>query len=107
VSSPTPPSIDPARAAIGALACELASAEGGARIDITRSSPPEEVLEQMARADAINDRLREQGYQIGFALSADGRCLQIELRDTCGKLLRMLSAEEAVELATGGPLEQD
>ena len=74
-------------------------------IDITRSSPPEEVLEQMAHADAINQRLRQQGYQIGFALSPDSTCLQIELRDASGAFLRMLSAEEAVELAAGRPLE--
>jgi hypothetical protein len=104
VSSPTPSFTDPARAVTGPLASELAHAEG-ARIEITRSSPPEEVLEQMAHADAINDRLRERGYQIGFALSRDATCLQIELRDSGGTLLRTLSAEEAVEIAAGRPLE--
>ena len=111
VNSPTPPYIDPARPApppvgpLDGLAAELSRREGPGAIDITRSSPPEEVLEQMAHADAINQRLREQGYQISFALSPDARSLQIELRDCAGTLLRMLSPEEAVELAAGRPLE--
>jgi hypothetical protein len=94
VSSPTPPFTDTLRlrAPARVLGPDLA----------TRSSPPEEVLQQMAHADAINQRLRERGYLIGFALSADSRRLRIELRDTSGTLLRMLSAEEAIELAAGG-----
>ncbi len=111
MSSPTPPYTDPARpapppagSAIDDLAAELSRSEGR-RIDITRSSPPEEVLEQMAHADAINERLRDQGFQISFALSPDATCLQIELRDAAGAFLRMLSAEEAVELAAGRPLQ--
>jgi hypothetical protein len=74
-------------------------------IDLTESAPPEEVLEQMAHADAINRRLRERGLQLTFALSADGCSLQIELRDTSGELLRVLSAAEAVELAAGSDPE--
>ncbi len=105
MSSPTPPFIEPAPTAPPSLGEELAHSEGPHQIDITRSSPPEEVLEQMAHADAINERLRERGYQIGFALSADATCLQIELRDRSGALLRTLSAEETVELAAGRPLE--
>ena len=112
MSSPTPPYTDPARPApppvasgpVG-LAAELSRREGTRAIDVTRSSPPEEVLEQMARADAIHERLRERGLKISFALSADSSSLQIELRDATGGFLRMLSADEAVELAAGRPLE--
>jgi hypothetical protein len=74
-------------------------------IDISCANPPEEVLDQMAHADEINSRLRESGYQISFALSADGMSLHIELRDISGALLRILSAEEAVAIAAGGPVE--
>lgn len=112
MNSPTHPYTDPARPALppvgpalGGLAAELSRREGSRAIDITRSSPPEEVLEQMAHADAIHERLREQGFQISFALSPDASSLQIELRDAAGALLRMLSAEEAVELAAGRPLD--
>jgi hypothetical protein len=74
-------------------------------IDLTSSGPPSVVLEQMARADAINARLRASGRQLVFALSGDGCSLRIELRDTAGNLLRVLSAEEAVDIAAGADLE--
>ncbi len=76
-------------------------AGGGPSIDLTESGPPAEVLEQMARADAINARLRASGRQLVFALSGDGRSLQIELRDTAGNLLRTLTAAEALDIAAG------
>jgi hypothetical protein len=75
---------------------------GSASIDLTGSGPPAEVLEQMAHADAINSRLRASGRQLCFALSVDGCSLQIELRDIAGDVLRMLSADEAVEIAQRG-----
>lgn len=115
MSSPTPPITDPARTAPApsepdsidpaGLAAEPSRSEAALPIDISCASPPEEVLEQMAHADAINSRLRGRGYQISFALSADARCLQIELRDVSGALLRTLSAEEAVGIAAGGPVD--
>lgn len=71
-------------------------------IDLTRSGPPAEVLEQMARADAINARLRASGMQLAFSLSGDGCALQIELRDTAGNLLRMLTADEALAIEAEG-----
>jgi len=74
-------------------------------IDLTECAPPPEVLEQMAHADAINARLRASGRELTFALSGDGCSLRIELRDSSGRLLRMLSAQEAVEIAAGGDLE--
>ncbi len=73
-------------------------------IEETESSPPPEVLDQMARADEINSRLRERGLELVFALSADGGSLQIELRDSSGHLLRVLTAAEAADLASGGDL---
>ena len=79
----------------------LAGPAGTPSIDLLQDGPPAEVLEQMARADEINSRLRAEGRQISFALSGDGCSLQIELRDTGGKLLRILSAAETAELAAG------
>lgn len=78
---------------------ELAHEEGSLSIDLTRSGPPPEVLEQMARADAINSRLRASGRELSFSLSPDGGSLQIELRERGGRLLRVLSPAEAIELA--------
>ena len=105
MNSPTPPFIEPAGSAAPSLREELARSEGLHEFEITRCGPPEEVLEQMAHADAIYTRLRERGLQLGFALSADPTSLQIELRDGTGALLRTLSAGEAVAFATGRQAE--
>jgi hypothetical protein len=86
---------------------ELAHDEGSLSIDLTRSGPPPEVLEQMANADAINSRLRAIGLELSFSLSADGCSLQIELRDSSGQLVRVLSPAEAVEIAAGEGPEED
>ncbi|HXB14883.1 MAG TPA: hypothetical protein VNV44_03970 [Solirubrobacteraceae bacterium] len=74
------------------------------RIDLTHGDPPAELLDQMAHADEINMRLRRSGRELCFALSGDGRSVQIELRDSDGRVLRILSLSEAVELAEGGAL---
>ncbi len=82
----------------------IGSPPGGddASFDITESGPPAEVLDQMARADAINARLREEGREIRFALSADGCSLQIELCEISGQLIRTLTARELAEIAVVG-----
>lgn len=73
----------------------------GGAIDIGCPEPPEEVLEQIARADAINSRLWRRGRAVRFALGADGRVLQIELCDARGRLVRTLGAAELAEIASG------
>jgi hypothetical protein len=70
-------------------------------IDLTHGEPPPELLDQMAHADELNMRLRRSGREICFALSADGRSVQIELRDSDGRVLQILSLSEAIELAEG------
>jgi hypothetical protein len=115
VSSQTTPITDPPAPAAprpgaagpdaSGFAAELARSEKPTGIDITRSGPPPEVLDQMAQADAINARLREQGYELSFSLSADGCSLAIELRDTTGKVLRTLTAAEAAEIASGKSID--
>ncbi len=105
MSSPIPPFIHPARTTSApghSIADDLAAEEGSPTVGLIRSTPPQEVLEQMARADAIHETLRERGYSVGFNLSADGARLRIELRDRSGALLQSLSADQAVELAAGG-----
>jgi len=104
MSSPTPPFTTPAATPAGPLAAELARTEADPRISMTRSRPPEEVLAQMTHADAINARLLDRGFQIRFSPNPEATRLQIELRDAAGTLLRILSAEEAVEIAVGRPL---
>jgi len=99
MSSPSAPPTDPS-------AAEGATDDRGEprAIDLTRGGPPAELLDQMARADEINTRLRRSGHEIAFALSSDGCALQIELRDESGRVVRTLSLPEAIDLAEGGPL---
>jgi hypothetical protein len=101
MSSPSAPTTDPS-------APEGAHDDRGAprAFDLTHGGPPAELLDQMARADEINTRLRLSGREIAFALSADGCELQIELRDGAGRLLRTLSLPEAIDLAEGGSLPE-
>jgi hypothetical protein len=101
MSSPSAPPTD-------LSATEGASGDRGEPrpIDLTRGGPPDELLDQMARADAINSRLRRSGREIAFVLSSDGCSLQIELRDETGHVLRRLSLSEAIDLAEGGPLPE-
>jgi hypothetical protein len=109
MSSPTPPITDPAPVAPpisggfhdAISAARMSGGEDPRAIDLTGDGPPPEVLDQMAQADTINARLRESGRELCFALSADGCSLQIELRDTAGELIRVLSAEEASAIAAG------
>jgi hypothetical protein len=75
-------------------------------IDLTADGPPAEVLDQMARADEINMRLRRSGREICFALSSDGCSLQIELREGGGGVIRLLSLSEAADIAEGGSLPE-
>ncbi len=74
--------------------------------DLTHGGPPAELLDQMARADEINTRLRRSGREIAFALSSDGDSLQIELRDEAGRVMRTLSLSEAIDLAEGGAVPE-
>ena len=75
-------------------------------IDLTHGGPPPELLDQMARADQINVRLRKSGRELSFALSSDGRSLRIELRERSGRVLRTLSLGEAIDIAEGGELPE-
>ena len=65
MSSPSAPPTD-------LSATEGASGDRGEPrpIDLTRGGPPDELLDQMARADAINSRLRRSGREIAFVLSS-------------------------------------
>jgi hypothetical protein len=75
-------------------------------IDLTHGAPPPELLDQMARADEVNMRLRRSGREICFTLSRDGCSLQIELRDSAGCVLRLLTISEAIDIADGGDVPE-
>ena len=85
-----------------------AQAAGASRpiaLDALPSSPPREVLDQMAGAARVYEDLSAQGRELRFARDAASGRTQIEVRDRAGNLLRQLSPAQALELAAGAPLE--
>src|SRR6202042_2004371 len=87
------------------LAFELARSEDAHAVAVSRAEPPSEVLEQVLLADSIGQMLREEDRELTFSLSPENRLLGIELRNSSGELLRAVSAVEAMEIATGRPVE--
>jgi hypothetical protein len=72
--------------------------------DAIPSAPPQEVLDQMASAAAVYERLASQGRELRFARDESGRTA-LEVRDRVGNVLERLSPTQALELAAGAPLE--
>jgi hypothetical protein len=69
------------------------------------SSPPQEVLDQMAGAAQVYEHLSSQGRELRFAHDhASGR-IKIEVCDRGGNVLKQLSPAQALDLAAGAPLE--
>lgn len=71
-----------------------------ASVDAIPSSPPPEVLEQMAQAHRIYEQLAADGKSLHFDHDEAGRAM-VELRDSNGTSLRTLSLAEALDLAAG------
>jgi hypothetical protein len=69
------------------------------------SSPPAEVLEQMAGAAEVYERLSAQGRELRFARDETSGRTTIEVRDRRGNMLKRLSPSEALDVAAGAPLE--
>jgi|SRR5271165_7036779 len=99
-----PVSPDPAAAPAGAVGRsfpELAEAELATRVRVGRGGPPEQLLEQMAAAAALHQRLVRSGLRVAVTGGCGEGPLAIELQDRRGRLLRRLSSTEAIELACG------
>jgi hypothetical protein len=69
------------------------------------SSPPQEVLDQMASASQIHAELSSQGRELRFSRDQQSGRTRIEVRDRDGNMLRTLSPAQALEVAAGAPLE--
>jgi hypothetical protein len=74
-------------------------------LDAIPSSPPPEVLEQMAGAARIYERLSAQGRELRFAREPSSGRTTIEVRDRRGNFLQRLSPAQALDVAAGAPLE--
>jgi hypothetical protein len=77
----------------------------GQREDTIPSSPPPEVLDQMASAAQTHEALSAQGRELRFSRDEQSGRTRIEVRDRSGNVLRTLSPAEALAVAAGAPLE--
>ncbi len=69
------------------------------------SSPPPDVLAQMADAAQRYDELTSQGRELRFARDPESGRTRIEVRDRAGHLVKTLSPAQALDVAAGGPLD--
>lgn len=69
------------------------------------SSPPQDVLEQMADAAQRYDELTSAGRELRFTHDQESGRTRIEVRDRAGRLVKTLSPAEALDVAAGGPLD--
>jgi hypothetical protein len=90
---------------LGGIVSALSAGEFPPTLIASRGGPPPELLEQIAVAGAIEEQLRESGYQLRFSLAANGERTRIELVDRDGNAMRSLSTAEALEIAAGKPLQ--
>ncbi|MGH2914272.1 MAG: hypothetical protein ACRDMX_04715 [Solirubrobacteraceae bacterium] len=72
-----------------------------AKFQTVPDSPPEEVLDAIAVAGDVYERLRASGRQVRFELEPDTGWLRASLRDESGRVLARLTAGDVIDLATG------
>jgi len=74
-------------------------------LEAAPGGPPQELLEEIAAADAVAVQLRDSGYQLRFFPSACGQRTRIEIHDGAGEIVSTLSAAQAVAMAAAVPTE--
>ena len=74
-------------------------------LDTVPSSPPQEVLDQMANAAQRHEALSAQGRELRFSRDEQSGRTRIEVRDRSGNVLKTLSPAQALEVAAGAPVE--
>jgi hypothetical protein len=90
------------RAPVSSFAAAL---DSSVALDTIPSSPPPEVLDQMASAAQTYERLSSQGRELRFAREQDSGRMTIEVRDRRGNVLGQLTPSQALEVAAGAPLD--
>jgi len=95
------PAADSDVADFSTFVSELACSEALHAPVATRGAPPQDVLDQIAAAGRIHERLCESGQQLHFIAAVPGAPTRIEIHDSEGNVVRTLSTTEAFELAAG------
>jgi hypothetical protein len=99
-------SITAAGAPAGPARAEQSQAAGSpVSLQAIPSSPPAEVLDEMARAAEVYDRLSAQGRTLHFTHDAVTQRPAVEVRDRHGSLVGQISLAQALDVAAGAPLE--
>ena len=73
-------------------------------VDTLPASPPDSVLEEMFAASRVADTLHEQGRELHFEPTGNGRVV-VEVRDIDGNVIRTIPAGKALDVAAGAPLD--
>ncbi len=106
-SSSTRPALAPGssrRISVPTSTASAGSVEPTVSLDTFPSSPPPEVLDQIAATAQAFENLRSQGHELHFSHDEQSGRATIELRDRDGNSLRAVSPSEALEIAAGKPL---
>jgi len=81
-----------------------AAAQAAIAVQTLPSSPPAEVLAQMAQAARTHTELQSQGRELRFVRDEQSGRTRVEVRDRAGNVLKTLSPAQALDVAAGGPL---
>lgn len=81
------------------------AAQDSVTVDTIPSSPPPEVHEAMGVAAQAYDKLQDQGRQMRFKVNEGTGKLVVEVHDLHGKLLFQVPASKALDVASGGSLD--
>lgn len=87
-----------------AFESELAASDRVLASQDDSGAPPPEVLDQVAAAGRISREMRESGHELRFSEGQGGR-VTVELSDHKGKTVKSMSISEALEIATGKPVQ--
>ena len=74
-------------------------------VDALPSAPPPELQGHIERASQRYDELRAQQRELHFSSDPDTGRVLIEVRDLDGNVLRTIPPSNALDVISGGPLE--
>jgi hypothetical protein len=73
-------------------------------VDTLPASPPDSVLEDMFAASQVANTLHEQGRELHFEPTGNGRVV-VQVRDLDGNVIRTIPAGRALDVAAGSSID--
>ena len=73
-------------------------------VDTLPASPPDSVLEDMFAASQVANTLHEQGRELHFEPTGNGRVV-VQVRDLDGNVIRTIPAGMALDVASGSSID--